>query len=92
MNKQGERNQQVTRPPINEMTTEAVRAWIQTTRAALQKKMERERAYLDRRAKRGIFTSTDEAYEADQVLEADLLRMLHEMEMTLQQQGSRVSS
>ncbi len=68
------------RPAITEMTPDELRAWIGSTRAALQKKMARERAYLDRRAARGTYTPTDEAYEADQLLEADLLDMLTEFE------------
>lgn len=68
------------RPPINAMTPDELCAWICSTRAALQKKMARERAYLDRRAARGTYTPTDEAYEADQLLEADLLAMLDEFE------------
>ena len=68
------------RPPINEMTPDELRAWIGSTRTALQKKMARERAYLDRRAARGTYTPTDEAYQADQRLEADLLAMLDEFE------------
>src|SRR5260370_41040903 len=71
---------QAARPPINAMTPDELRAWIGSTRAALQKKMARERAYLDRRAARGTYTPTDEAYEADQLLEADLLAMLDEFE------------
>jgi hypothetical protein len=42
--------------------------------------MARERAYLDRRTARGTYTPTDQAYEADQLLEADLLAMLDEFE------------
>jgi len=62
------------------MTLDELRAWIGSTRSALQKKMARERAYLDRRAARGTYTPTDEAYAADQLLEADLLAMLDEFE------------
>jgi hypothetical protein len=69
-----------TRPAIDAMTPDELRAWIGSTRAALQKKRARERAYLDRRAVRGTHTPTDEAYELDQVLEADLLDMLDEFE------------
>ena|SRR5436309_1262632 len=68
------------RPPINEMTLDELRAWIGSPRSALQKKMARSRAYLDRRAARGTYTPTDEAYEADQRLETDLLAMLDEFE------------
>jgi hypothetical protein len=69
-----------TRSALSEMTPDERRAWIGSTRAALQKKKARERAYLDRRAARGTSTPTDEAYEADQLLEADLLEMLDEFE------------
>ena len=62
------------------MTPGELRTWIVVTRAALQKKMARERAYLDRRAARGVFTPTDEVYKADQLLEADLVALLEEFE------------
>jgi hypothetical protein len=66
------------------MSVEEVRAWVQQTRAALLRKMQRERVYLERRARRGVWTPTDEAYEADQELEADLLALLDEMEQGLE--------
>ncbi len=69
---------------LAQMTPEEVRRWIQATQAALQQKMARERAYLERRFARGVRTPTDEAYEADQVLEADLLAFLDEMEQGLE--------
>ncbi len=72
----GSTTPRASRPAINQMTPEQLRAWIGSTRTALQKKMARERAYLDRRATRGTRTPTDEVYEADQLLEADLLDML----------------
>ena len=68
------------RSALHAMTPDELRAWIGSTRAALERKMARERAYLDRRASRGTRTPTDEAYEADQLLEADLLEMLTELE------------
>jgi hypothetical protein len=68
------------RPPLNEMMPDQLRAWIGSTRTALERKKARERAYLDRRANRGTRTPTDEAYEADQALESDLLDMLNELE------------
>jgi hypothetical protein len=68
------------RPPIDTMTPQELRAWISATRTTLQQKMARERAYLDRRAARGTYTPTDQAYEADQFLEADLLALLDEFE------------
>jgi hypothetical protein len=67
------------RPLINQMSDDALHAWISTTRLSLQQKMTRERAYLDRRAARGTYTPTDDAYEADQELLADLLALLDEM-------------
>lgn len=76
------------RKPLRDMTPVEIRAWLQQTRDALQRKMQRERAYLDRRAARGTYTPTDEAYEQDQVLEADLLALLDEMEQSLPQKGS----
>ena len=72
------------RLPLAQMAPEEVRRWIQATRAALQQKMARERAYLERRAGRLVHTPTDKAYEADQVLEADLLAFLDEIEQGLE--------
>ena len=63
---------------------EEVGAWVQQTRAALRQKMQRERAYVQRRARWGVRTPTDVAYEADQELEADLLALLDEMEQGLE--------
>ena len=51
------------RPPLHQMAPDELQTWIRTTRAALQKKLARERAYLDRRAARGIHTPTDDAYD-----------------------------
>ncbi|HLI06508.1 MAG TPA: hypothetical protein VKV40_08070 [Ktedonobacteraceae bacterium] len=73
----------VTRPSLAHMSTDETLSWIRATRAALARKMQRERAYLDRRAARGVATPTDEAYEQDQILEADLLTLLDEMEQTV---------
>jgi len=66
------------------MAPDEVRRWIHETRAALQQKMAREQAYLERRAARGVCTPTDEAYVSDQALEADLLALLDEMEQGLE--------
>jgi hypothetical protein len=71
------------RTPLNGMAPDEIRAWIRATRSALRQKKQRERAYLDRRAQRGTCTPTDEVYEQDQLLEADLLAMLDEMETNL---------
>jgi hypothetical protein len=73
----------MTRKPIDAMTPEELRAWIVRTKEALSRKMKREQAYLKRRARHGTFTPTDEAYEQDQLFEADLLLMLDEMERFL---------
>ncbi len=61
---------------LTDLSPEEMLAWIREKRDALQQKMQRERAYLARRATRGIHTATDEAYETDQLLEADLLILL----------------
>jgi hypothetical protein len=71
------------RPSISAMTPGELRTWIVVTRAAFQKKLARERAYLDRRAARGTYTPTDEAYEAHQRLEADIVALLDEFEQHL---------
>ena len=71
------------RPAIHQMSLDELQTWIRTTRAALQKKLARERAYLDRRAARGTHTPTDDAYNADQPLLADLIALLDEMEGSL---------
>ena len=71
------------RPPMHQMSGDELQSWIRTTRAALQKKLARERAYLERRAARGTHTPTDEAYGADQPLLADLIALLDEMEASL---------
>ncbi len=71
------------RKPIAEMTPDELRVWLTSMRERLTTKMARERAYLDRRAARGTHTPTDDAYEADLLLETDLMRLLEEMEATL---------
>jgi hypothetical protein len=59
-------------------------AWIADRRAKLRQKQDRERAYLDRRAARGTHTPTDDAYEADALLENDLFEALDLLEAYLQ--------
>ena len=71
------------RLPVSQMSEEELHAWIHTRRAALHKKMARERKYLDRRARQSTHTPTDEAYEADQGLLADLIALLNEMEASM---------
>ena len=73
----------VRRVALANKSPDEIRAWLQATRHALEHKMYRERVYLERRARRGIHTPLDEAYEADQELEADLLALLDEMEQHL---------
>jgi len=75
------------RLPLDQMSLDELQLWVRQTRAALQRKMQREQAYLARRAARGVRTPTDEAYEADAVLEADLLAILDEMEQMLSRQA-----
>lgn len=59
-------------------------AWIAERRSQLRQKQQRERAYLDRRAARGTHTPTDDAYEADAILESELLEALDVLEDCLQ--------
>ena len=70
----------VRRVALANLSREEIRLWLQATRHALEHKMNRERVYLERRARRGIRTPID---EADQELEADLLALLDEMEQHL---------
>ncbi len=65
------------------MSPEEIRAWLQNTREHLQRKMQREQAYLDRRMEQGIHTSTDDAYEADLLLEVGLIALLDELERSM---------
>lgn len=62
--------------PFEQMMPDERRTWLTNLQDALQRKMQRERAYLDRRARRGIRTPTDEVYEQDQLLENDLLKLI----------------
>jgi hypothetical protein len=52
---------------------------LESLQTRLLAKQKREKAYLDRRATRGTHTPTDEAYEADQALEDELLEMIAHM-------------
>ena len=67
------------RPPLSAMTPGQARAWLGSMRERLEKKMVRERAYLDRRAARGTHTPTDDAYAEDQRLETELIDLLNEV-------------
>ena len=67
------------RKPYDEMTPQEGVTWLKDLRDRLSRKQQRERAYLDRRAARGAHTPTDEAYEADQILEDELLMLLDEL-------------
>ncbi len=71
---------------LDEMTTSEGRLWVQGLRDRLQQKMQRERDYLNRRAARGTHTPTDEAYEHDQRLEAELMALLEGLERGLAEQ------
>jgi hypothetical protein len=68
------------------MTTSEKLAWVISAYEWLTRKKFRERAYLDRRAARGTFTPTDEAYEQDQVMEVKLLDLLDLLKQSLQAQ------
>lgn len=75
--------------PLAALTLTEQLAWIAERRAQLQKKQQRERAYLDRRASRGTHTPTDDAYEADQTLENELFEALDLLESCLQGESAR---
>ncbi len=66
--------------PFEVMTPDEALVWLRGVKERLERKMQRERAYLDRRAARGIRTPTDEAYEADLVLEQEMLTLLEHLE------------
>lgn len=78
------------RKPFDQMTPAEIREWISRTREALTRKMQREQDYLRYRKKRGRRTPTDEAYEQDQILEADILAMLDEMEQSLNRPNTQL--
>jgi hypothetical protein len=65
--------------PLADMTPEEGHMWIEGMRSRLIAKQQRERAYLKRRAARGTRTPTDEAYEADQALESELITLLDDL-------------
>lgn len=62
--------------PLDKMTADEGLDWLIGMKERLERKQQRERDYLDRRASRGTHTPTDEAYAQDQVLEAELLTLL----------------
>ncbi len=61
---------------LDSMTLEEGISWLSGMKERLTAKQQRERRYLDRRAKQGTHTPTDDAYEQDQVLESELLALL----------------
>ena len=71
------------RKPFADMSADEIHAWMQNTREHLQRKMQREQVYLDRRAAQGIHTPTDDAYQADLLLEASLLALLDALSQRL---------
>lgn len=73
--------------PLSELSRAETITWLESMRARLDEKQQRERAYLDRRAARGARTPTDDAYEADQGLETELLLLLDELLRNAQEQG-----
>lgn len=75
------------RKPIDQMTMVEQATYITELRQRLVAKQTRERAYLDRRASRGTHTPTDEAYEADQKLEDEIIAVLDLMVKHAQQEG-----
>jgi hypothetical protein len=64
---------------LADLTRQEAIAYLEQLIDRLTKKQLRERAYLDRRAARGTHTPTDEVYEADQILEEELLALLGDL-------------
>ncbi len=71
------------RKSFESMTEQEALQHIRELRLKLLAKQQREKAYLARRASRGIHTPTDDAYESDQELEDDLLALLSNVEKGL---------
>jgi hypothetical protein len=69
--------------PLRELTPDEALAWIEDLKNRLSQKMQRERNYLDRRSARGTHTTTDDAYEADQVLEQEIMGLLEAVEQNI---------
>jgi hypothetical protein len=65
--------------PLSELSPAEGRLWLDSLRTRLLAKQQREQDYLDRRAKRGVHTTTDDVYEADQQLENELLALLDQV-------------
>lgn len=73
--------------PLSTLSPAETITWLESLRGWLEKKQQRERAYLDRRTARGTHTPTDEAYEADQERETELLLLLDELLHNAREQG-----
>jgi hypothetical protein len=69
---------------LSDMTPDESTLYLGQLMDRLSQKQQRERDYLDRRAKRGTRTPTDELYEQDQVLEDELLALLSDLLMEKQ--------
>lgn len=67
------------RKSLDAMNPDEAWLYLIQLRDRLTQKQGRERTYLDRRARRGISTPTDEVYEADQMLETELIDLLEEL-------------
>lgn len=73
--------------PLSTLSLQETITWLESLRSWLEQKQQRERAYLERRAARGAYTPTDEAYEADQERETELLTLLDELLHNAREQG-----
>src|SRR5579884_1067852 len=69
--------------PLTDLSPDEALVWIEDLKRRLSQKMQRERDYLDRRAARGTHTTTDDAYEADQVLEQEIMGLLEAVEQNI---------
>jgi hypothetical protein len=73
------------RKQIHDMSQAGLSSWLTEKITWLEKKYQREQAYVPRRAQHGTDTRTSEAYLVDGVHEQDLLAFLRELEQTTAQ-------
>jgi hypothetical protein len=72
---------------LDTLTGEEAVLYLEQLMERLAVKQQRERAYLDRRATRKIHTPTDDAYEADQVLEDEIMAVLDALRKQARERG-----
>lgn len=76
---------------LDEMTPIEAVSYTEQLIERLRNKQDRERAYLDGRARRGIRRSTDELYEQDQALENEILAVFAEILEGMQEKAANIN-